>query len=60
MIPNRLRYFLDDFWNFENFTKYRPSEPVLLMIIWLTYGLFMASLWLLYGLFMAYLWIQYA
>ena len=49
MIPDRFQYFLDDFWNFENFTKSRPSEPVLLMIIWLTYGLFMAYLWLIYG-----------
>ena len=25
MIPDRLQYFLDDFWNFENFTK---SDPI--------------------------------
>ena len=31
MIPDRLQYFLDDSWNVENFTKYRPSDPVLLI-----------------------------
>ena len=31
MIPDRLQYFLDDFWNFENFTKSRPSDPALLI-----------------------------
>ena len=31
MIPDRLQDFLDDFWNFENFTKSRPSDPVLLI-----------------------------
>ena len=52
MIPDRFQYFLDDFWNFENFTKSRPSEPVLL-IDYLAYLLF------IYGLlmdFLAYLW----
>ena len=56
MIPDRFQYFLNDLWNFEKITKSRPSVPVLLMIIWLTYRLFVASLWLIY----AYLWIQYA
>ena len=59
MIPDRLQYFLDNFWNFENFTKYRPSDPVLLIdylaYLWLIYGLFMAYLWLVYGLFMDWL-----
>ena len=53
MIPDRLQYFLDDFWNFENFTKSRPSEPVLL-IDYLAYFL------LIYGLFidlLPYLWL---
>ena len=45
MIPDRLQYFLDDFWNFENFTKSRPSDPVLLID-------YLASLWLIYGFFM--------
>ena len=43
MIPDRLQYFLDDFWNFENFTKYRPSEPVLRID-------YLAYLLLIYGL----------
>ena len=42
MIPDGFQYFLDDFWNFENFTKSRPSDPVLLMddlaYLWLIYG----------------------
>ena len=53
MIPDRLQYFLDDFRNFENFTKSRPSEPVLL-IDYLAYFL------LIYGLFidlLPYLWL---
>ena len=53
MIPDRLQYFLDDFWNFENFTKYRPSDPVLLMD-------YLAYLLLIYGLCMdllIYLWL---
>ena len=53
MIPDRLRYFLDDFWNFGNFTKSRPSDPVLLID-------YLASLLLIYGLLMdllAYLWL---
>ena len=28
MIPDRLQYFLDDFWNFENFTESGPMDPV--------------------------------
>ena len=31
MIHDRLQCFLNDFWNFENFIKYPPSGPVLLM-----------------------------
>ena len=42
MIPDRLQYFLNDFWNFENFTKSRPSEPVLLID-------YLAYLLLMYG-----------
>ena len=53
MIADRLQYFLDGFWKFENFTKSRRSEPVLLMdyvdYLWLTYGFFMAYLWLTDG-----------
>ena len=44
MIPDRLQYFLDDFWNFEKFTKSRPSEPVLLMHYWPIIGQRMALL----------------
>ena len=53
MIPDRLQYFLDDFWNFENFTKSRPSDPVLLID-------YVAYLLLIYGLlmdFLIYLWL---
>ena len=32
MTPDRLGYFLDDFWNFENVTKFVPSEPVLFRV----------------------------
>ena len=53
MIPDRLQYFLNDFWNFENFTKSRPSDPVLLMD-------YLAYLLLIYSLcidLLAYLWL---
>ena len=53
MIPDGLQYFLDDFWNFEHFTKSRPSDPVLLID-------YFAYLLLIYGLCMdllAYLWV---
>ena len=59
MIPDRFQYFLDDFWNFENFTKSRPSEPVLLMDSLMDS---LAYLLLIYGLFMdllTYLWLMY-
>ena len=51
--PDRSQYFLEDFWNFGNFTKSRPSDPVLLMdylaYLWFLYGLLMACLWFIYG-----------
>ena len=53
MIPDRLQYFLDDFWNFEILTKSRPSETVLRID-------YLAYLLLIYGLsmdFLAYLWL---
>ena len=55
MIPDRLGYFLDDFWNFENVTNFRPSEPTLLMD-------YLAYLLIIYGLlmdFLAYLLLIY-
>ena len=48
MIPDRLQYFLDDFWNFEQITKSRPSDPALLID-------YLAHLLLIYGLFMDWL-----
>ena len=48
MIPDRLQYFLDDFWNLENVTKSRPSDPVLLID-------YLAYLLLVYGLLMVFL-----
>ena len=54
MVPDRLQYFLDDFWNFEKITKSRPSDPVLLIdylaYLLLIYGLLidsLANLWLI-------------
>ena len=52
MIADRSQYFLNDFWNFENVTKSRPLDPVLIMD-------YLAYLWLIYGLLMAYLWLTY-
>ena len=48
MIPDEFHYFLDDFRNFKNFTKSRPSDPALL-IDYLPYLL------LIYGLLMDFL-----
>ena len=31
MIPDRLQYFLDAFWNFEKSTKSGPSDPVFII-----------------------------
>ena len=53
MIPDRLQYLLKDFWNFENFTKSRPSDPVLLMD-YLAYLLIISNLSMD---LMAYLWL---
>ena len=53
MIPDRLQYFLNDFWNFENVTKSRPLYLALLID-------YFADLMFIYGLlnvFVAYLWL---
>ena len=53
MIPDRLQYFLNDFWNFENFTKSRLPDPILSID-------YLAYLLLIYGLGMdllTYLWL---
>ena len=53
MIPDRLQYFLNDFLNFENFTKSRPSDPFLL-IDYFAYSLLISGLLMD---FLAYLWL---
>ena len=43
MIPDRLQYFLDDFWNDQKFTKSGPSDPVFITKILQNYSRSFAS-----------------